>query len=98
MQAAAFEPTRLALDSMTDTGVRVKVEGDFKMDASRVQKGSVRNLGRFGTWIGREVKSEPTEVDVYVPAYDDILIGTAKVPGIKVNRSEERRVGKECRN
>jgi len=85
MQAAEFEPTRLALDSMTPTGVRVQVEGDFRMDASKVPKGSVRNLGRFGTWIGREVKSGPTEVRVYVPAYGNILIGTAKVPGIKVN-------------
>ena len=85
MQAADFKPTKLSLDSLTDRGVKVLVEGDFKMDASKVKKQSVRNLGRFGTWIAREVESGPTEVDVYLPEYGNILVGTAKVPSIKVN-------------
>ncbi|KAL1612394.1 hypothetical protein SLS60_000620 [Paraconiothyrium brasiliense] len=85
MQAADFKPTKLSLDSLTDTGVRVQVEGYFSMDASKVEKQSVRNLGRFGTWIAREVETGPTEVDVYLPEYDMVRVGTAKVPGIKVN-------------
>ncbi|KAF2872441.1 hypothetical protein BDV95DRAFT_492055 [Massariosphaeria phaeospora] len=85
MQAANFKPTKLALDSMTDHGVRVQVEGDFSMDASKVKKQSVRNFGRFGTWIAREAETGPTDVDVYLPEYGNILVGTAKVPGIKVN-------------
>lgn len=85
MQAADFKPTKLSLDSLTDTGVRVQVEGKFSMDASKVQKQSVRNLGRFGTWIAREVETGPTDVDVYLPEYDMVRVGTAKVPGIKVN-------------
>ncbi|KAF1939741.1 hypothetical protein EJ02DRAFT_496313 [Clathrospora elynae] len=85
MQAADFRPTRLALDGLTEHGANVHVEGDFTMDANRVKKQSVRNIGRFGTWIAREAESGPTEVDVYLPEYGNILIGTAKVPGVKVN-------------
>lgn len=85
MQAADFKPTKLSLDSLTDAGVRVRIEGDFTMDASRVHKESVRNIGRFGTWIAREAETGATEVDVYLPEYDMVRVGTAKIPGIKVN-------------
>jgi hypothetical protein len=85
MQAADFKPTKLSLDSLTDHGVKVQVEGDFTMDASKVQKQSVRNLGRFGTWIAREAETGPTDVDVYLPEYGNIRVGTARIPGIKVN-------------
>ena len=85
MQAADFKPTKLSLDSLTAQGVKVQVEGDFTMDASKVEKQSVRNLGRFGTWIAREVESGPADVDVYLPEYDDVLVGRARIPGIKVS-------------
>lgn len=85
MQAADFKPTKLSLNKLTDTGVQVQIEGDFKMDASKVSKQNVRNLGRFGTWIAKEVESGPTDVDVYLPEYGNVLVGTARVPGVKVN-------------
>lgn len=85
MQAADFKPTKLSLDSLTDTGVRVQVEGDFTMDASRVQKESVRNIGRFSTWIASQIETGATEVDVYLPEYDMVRVGTAKIPAIKVS-------------
>ena len=85
MQAADFRPTRLSLDSLTDHGVKVQVEGDFRMDASKVHKQSVRNFGRFGTWVAREVETGPTTVNVYLPEYGNVLVGTARVPGVKVN-------------
>lgn len=85
LQAADFKPTKMALDSLTTTGARVHVEGDFTMDASKVQKKSVRGLGRFGTWIAREIESGPTDVNVYLPEYGNVLLGKARVPGIKVN-------------
>lgn len=85
MQAADFKPTKLSLDSLTDHGVKVEVEGDFTMDASKVHKQSVRNLGRFGTWIAREAETGPADVDVYLPEYGNVRVGTAKIPGIKVN-------------
>ena len=85
MQAADFKPTNISLAGLTDHGAKVHVEGDFTMDASRVKKQSVRNLGRFGTWIAREVESGPMDVDVYLPEYGNVLIGTAQVPGVKLN-------------
>ncbi|KAF2471513.1 uncharacterized protein BDR25DRAFT_393166 [Lindgomyces ingoldianus] len=85
IQAADFHPTKLSLDSLTDTGVRVRVQGLFTMDASKVRKTSVRNIGRLGAWIAREVESEATHVDLYLPEYGTAMVGTARVPGIKVN-------------
>ncbi|KAF2809599.1 uncharacterized protein BDZ99DRAFT_388718 [Mytilinidion resinicola] len=84
-QAVDFKPTKLSLDSLTKTGVRVQVEGDFKLDASKVKKKSTRDIGKFGTWIAKEVESGPSDVEVYLPEYGNILVGTARIPGIKVN-------------
>lgn len=85
MQAADFKPTKLSMDGLTSNGAKVHVEGDFVMDASKVKKQSVRNLGRFGTWIAREAETGPFDVDVYLPEYGNVRIGTAKMPGVKVN-------------
>ncbi|KAF2709322.1 hypothetical protein K504DRAFT_378786 [Pleomassaria siparia CBS 279.74] len=84
-QASDFKPTKLSLDSLTQHGVKVQIEGDFTMDASKVQKKSVRNFGRFGTWIAHEAETGATDVQVYLPEYGNILVGTAKIPAIKVN-------------
>ncbi|KAF3007725.1 hypothetical protein E8E13_009752 [Curvularia kusanoi] len=85
MQAADFKPTKLALDGLTDHGAKVNIEGDFTMDASKVKKQSVRNIGRFGTWFAREAETGPMDAEVYLPEYGDVLVGTARIPGVKVN-------------
>jgi hypothetical protein len=69
---------------ITASGVTARVQAIFKMDASRVKNDAVRNIGRFGTWIAREVETEPSLVEVYLPEYGNILIGTASVPRIAV--------------
>ncbi|KAF2479863.1 hypothetical protein BDY17DRAFT_256085 [Neohortaea acidophila] len=84
-EAAVFEPTSLSIDSFTTTGVRARVQGNFYMDAARVQKKSVRDLGRFGTWIAREVESGDSEVEVSLPEYGNVVLGTAVLPSIKVD-------------
>lgn len=81
-EAMVFEPTDLSIDSFTPSGVRARVQGNFKLDASRVHKKPVRDLGRAGTWIARAVESRPTRVDVFLPEYGDVLLGSADVPGI----------------
>ena len=83
--AAVFEPTTLSINSTTPEGVRARIQGNFIMDSSRVKSNSVRNFGRFMTWIAREVETGPSDVDVYLPEYGNVLIGTAAVPNIKVN-------------
>ncbi|KAJ9319436.1 hypothetical protein DTO271D3_205 [Paecilomyces variotii] len=84
-QAVVFKPTNLSIHSSTADGVRARVQGNFVLDASRVRKKSVRDLGRFGTWIAREVEADESEVQVYLPEYGNVLIGTAYVPSIKAN-------------
>ncbi|KAL8905898.1 MAG: hypothetical protein Q9171_006497 [Xanthocarpia ochracea] len=84
-EAMVFEPTDLSIDSFTSSGVRARIQGDFKMDGSRVHKKAVRDLGRAATWIARAVESKSTEVEVFLPEYGDVLLGSAQVPSIVVN-------------
>ncbi|KAJ4988206.1 pre-rRNA processing protein [Stagonosporopsis vannaccii] len=85
LQAADFHPTKLALDGLTDHGARVQIEGDFTMDASKVTKQSVRNIGRLGTWFAREAETGAMDAELYLPEYGNVLVGTARIPGVKVN-------------
>jgi hypothetical protein len=55
------------------------------MDAGRVKNKATRDLGRFGTWIAREVQSGESELNVFLPEYDNVLLGTATLPPVKVN-------------
>ncbi|MCJ1352070.1 MAG: hypothetical protein MMC33_002054 [Icmadophila ericetorum] len=84
-EAMVFEPTDLSIDSLTSDGVRARVQGDFSLDALRVHKKPTRDLGRLGTWIARKVESRPSKVEVFLPEYDDLLLGTALVPSIVVD-------------
>lgn len=84
-EAALFKPTALSIDSTTPDGVRARVQGDFVMDADRVKSQPMRNFGRFATWIAREIETGPSDVDVYLPEYGNVLVGKAAVPSIKVN-------------
>ncbi|KAL1302624.1 hypothetical protein AAFC00_002995 [Neodothiora populina] len=80
MQAATFEPTSLSIHSFTSDGVKARIQGDFTMDASKVKKKPVRDLGRFGTWIARKVETGQSQVQVILPEYGDIVLGTAEIP------------------
>lgn len=84
-EATVFKPTHLSIDSATSDGVRARVEGEFVVDANRVQRRTVRNLGRMATWIGREVETSQSDLEVYLPEYGNVLVGTASLPSIKVN-------------
>jgi len=84
-EATVFEPTGLSIDSFTSTGVNARIQGDFILDGSRVHKKSVRDLGRAGTWIARAVESKESRVKVFLPEYDNLLLGTAIVPPIVIS-------------
>ena len=84
-EALVIEPTSLSIDSITLNGVVARVQARVRLDASRVKTESVRNVGRLGTWLAREVKSEPSTVEVYLPDYDHLLIGTAEVPSVAID-------------
>ncbi|CAF9920679.1 MAG: hypothetical protein HETSPECPRED_004332 [Heterodermia speciosa] len=84
-EAIVFEPTNLSIESFTSSGLRARVQGDFTLDASRVHKKSVRDLGRAGTWIARAVESKSSKVEVVLPEYGNVLVGTADLPPIVVD-------------
>lgn len=84
-QAVVFEPTSLSIDPFTTSGVKARIQGDFHLDASRVQKKLLRDFGRFGTWIAHEAESGESEVEVSLPEYGNVVLGKAHVPGIKVD-------------
>ena len=84
-ESLVIEPTNLSIHNFTSTGVVARVQANFKMDASRVKNKHVRNIGRFGTFMAREVETKESKVEVYLPEYDNILIGTANVPRIVVD-------------
>ena len=84
-QAVVFEPTDLSIDSFTSSGVRARIIGDFTLDASRVQRKPVRDLGRAGTWIAKAVESKESIVAVYLPEYGNVLLGTATIPRMVID-------------
>jgi hypothetical protein len=84
-QAVVFEPTSLSIDSFTADGVRARVQGDFFLDAKRVKDSTTRNLGRFGTAIARYAESGESEVEVSLPEYGNVVLGTAQVPKVVVD-------------
>ncbi|KAI1630205.1 hypothetical protein EDD37DRAFT_86198 [Exophiala viscosa] len=84
-EAVVLEPSNISIDSFTELGIRARLQGDVYLDAGRVKNKPTRDLGRFGTWIAREVQSGETEVNVYLPQYDNILLGTATIPPVKIN-------------
>lgn len=84
-EAVVFHPTNLSIDSASADGVRTRVQGDLVLDASRVRRGAIRDLGRFVTWIAREVETGESEVQASLPEYGNALVGTASLPSFKVN-------------
>lgn len=84
-QALVIEPTNLSIVGFTNSGVTARVQALFRMDASRVKNQHVRRVGRFGTWVAAQVESEESKVEVYLPEYGNILLGTAAVPKVAVD-------------
>lgn len=84
-QALVLEPTNLSIASFTDKGVTARVQANIRMDALRVGNKHIRNVGRFGTWIAKQVESDESKVEVYLPEYGNVLIGTALVPKVVVD-------------
>lgn len=87
-EAAVFTPQKISFDSATSDGVSVRIQGDFSLDGSRVKRATVRRTGRLATWIAKEVETGETTVDVYLPEYDNVLLGRAFFPAVKVNIRE----------
>lgn len=84
-ESIVLEPLKLSIERFTSIGVEARVQANFKLDASRVKNDMVREVGRLSTWFAREIESAPSTVEVYLPQYGNLLVGTAKVPKLVVN-------------
>lgn len=84
-EAMQFEADNLSIENFTDTGIRAHIQGTVWLDASQVHKKPVRDLGRFATYIAKEVESGETRMDVFLPGYGDVLLGSATLPPVKLN-------------
>ncbi|KAM3420762.1 hypothetical protein BST61_g4010 [Cercospora zeina] len=82
-QAVVFEPTSLSIDSFTASGVRARVQGNFKLDSTRVKQASVRRLGKLCAYIAEEVETGDGNMAVSLPEYGNVLLGIAHLPPIK---------------
>ncbi|KAI1084436.1 hypothetical protein F5B20DRAFT_296366 [Whalleya microplaca] len=84
-KAAVIEPTNLSLESITTDGVRARIQANFHLDASKVDNDHVRRVGRAATWVAYQLGTEETKVNVYLPDYNNILLGSATIPPLVVN-------------
>lgn len=85
MQAKEFDIQSISLPEFTPTGARARIQGVFWMNAANVKRKSVRDLGVFGTWVAKKVKSQESTVKVSLPDYDNAILGTAVVPPIELD-------------
>ncbi|KXL44619.1 MAG: hypothetical protein FE78DRAFT_424679 [Acidomyces sp. 'richmondensis'] len=90
-QAAFFHPTTLSLLAYTPTGASLRLTGDFSLNASRVRRKPTRDLGRAFTALVQKVETGEANVEVVLPEYGNVVVGTAKVPGVKVDLRDGRR-------
>ncbi|KAK4166193.1 hypothetical protein QBC43DRAFT_206527 [Cladorrhinum sp. PSN259] len=89
-QAVVVEPTNLSLVSITTNGVRARIQANFRLDAQRVENIHVRRVGRAATWLVGQLATEETKINIYLPDYDNVLLGTAAVPGLTVSIEDGR--------
>lgn len=84
-QAAVIEPTSLSIESITEDGVRARIQATFRLDGSRVKDGNARRIGRFTTGIMKMLGTEVTEVTVYLPEHGNSVLGAAHVPPLTID-------------
>jgi hypothetical protein len=84
-QALVVEPTNLALEAITEKGVRARIQANFRLDGSRVKDDATRRIGRAVTSVVRELGTDETTVAVYLPDFSGALVGTAALPPLTVN-------------
>jgi len=84
-EAAVVEPTHLSLESITADGIHARFRANARFDAHRVKNEHVRRIGRVVTWLARNVRSEETIVNVFLPEYENLLFGTTTVPPLSLD-------------
>jgi len=87
-EASVLEPTNLSLESITTNGIRARIQANFRLDGQRVGNEHVRRLGRFSGWLTKTLKTEVTKVDVYLPDFEDVLLGSGVFPPLTISIKE----------
>ncbi|KXJ96897.1 hypothetical protein Micbo1qcDRAFT_3940 [Microdochium bolleyi] len=87
-QAAVIEPTNLSLESITTDGVRARIQGNFRLDGSRVANEHVRRIGKATLWLAGQLGTEETKITVRLPDYDNVVLGSAIVPPLVIGLRE----------
>lgn len=83
--AAVIEPTALSVESITSDGVQARIQANFRLDGAKVQDANARRIGRLATGIMRKLETDETKVNVYLPTYDNVLLGSAVIPPITID-------------
>jgi len=84
-EAAVLEPTNLSLESITANGVKARVQANLRLDGSRVRNEHVRRVGRWTTWLVKQLGTDETKVSIYLPDYGHVLLGEAAIPPLVIN-------------
>lgn len=84
-KSAVIEPTDLKIENVTPEGVRARVWSNFRLESDRVEDDKTRRIGKFATMIFRHLKVAPMNATVYLPQYNNLLVGQAAVPELSVN-------------
>jgi len=83
-EALVLEPTNLSLESITKDGVSARIQANVRIDAQRVKNDHVRRIGQATAWLVRELGTEHTRINVFLPEYNNILLGSAALPPLTV--------------
>ncbi|CAH0021977.1 unnamed protein product [Clonostachys rhizophaga] len=84
-QAAVVEPTSLSVESITSDGVRARIQANFRLDGSKVGDDNARRIGRLATGVMRKLETEETTLSVFLPHYNNSLLGRAVVPALTID-------------
>lgn len=84
-EATVVEPTNLSLESITSNGVRARIQANFRLDGQRVKNEHVKRVGWFSGWLVKTLKTEETKVDVYLPDFENELLGSGIFPPLTVS-------------
>ncbi|RVD80257.1 uncharacterized protein DFL_008158 [Arthrobotrys flagrans] len=84
-KAADVKLDSLSVDSFTEDGIRVRIQGRVVLDAERVKGVLLRNMGVLVGSVARKVKIGSSKALLYLPDYPEGVLGAASYPELVVN-------------
>ena len=84
-EAVILNVTSISVESFTHDGMKVRVKADVKVDASRVNNGFVRNMGKVGTLAVRVISIEEGWLNVFLLDNKTTPLGKVKLPPMVVD-------------